>query len=345
MSFKNVLILFVGLTIAITSPVHAQGPGCCVNRGDTDYSGGENPIDVADIVYLVDYFFEGGAEPPCLEQADVDGSGYPPGIDIADLLYLVSYIFQNGPLPPLCSDDTPPVIVTLPYGLSTPVDQYGISLRLIDVEEGRCGSQVFCFWEGLASATLELTLSNSEVHYVKVGVHGGIMSATGYWAIPIEAYGFRFIMSMLMPYPLNMDPVPDNIYTATVLVEALDLGPDIDGRAAMTYSSWVQFNGVSGMVSNLVQTGNMLNFDVTYTGGCVEHHFTLLQRDNFSGPVPHGADLYLIETTDGDPCDGVVTVNLTIDINSLLELMLDTYGQLEPIMFNLDGNSLLFTPD
>lgn len=345
MSFKKILFLVVGFAVVMTAPVNAQEPGCCVIRGDVDNSGGDNPIDISDVLYLAWYFFTGGWEPPCLEQADVDGSGYPPEIDIADLSYLINYLFLGGPPPPPCSDDTPPIIVTLPYGQATPVDQYDISLKLIDVTDGRCGTQILCFWEGVASATLELTLSNSEVHYVKLGINGGIMTATGYWEIPIEAYGFRFIMSKLMPYPLNIDPVPDSIYTATVSVESLDLGPGIDGRAAMTWSRWVQLNEVSGMVSNLVQSGNMLNFDVTYSGGCVEHNFTLLQRDGFGGVVPRSAELHLIETTDGDPCDGIVTVNKTIDIDLLLELLLNEYGQLESIMFNLDGNSLLFIPN
>ncbi len=65
-------------------------PGC----GDID--GNSNGPDIADLVYLVDFMFQGGPPPipdPCV--ADVNGDGNGP--DIADLVYLVEYMFQGGP--------------------------------------------------------------------------------------------------------------------------------------------------------------------------------------------------------------------------------------------------------
>ncbi|MCK4606674.1 MAG: VCBS repeat-containing protein, partial [candidate division Zixibacteria bacterium] len=56
-------------------------------------------IDIADLVYLVDYMFNSGPEPPVMEAGDCDGSGGI--IDIADLVYLVDYMFNEGP-PPVC---------------------------------------------------------------------------------------------------------------------------------------------------------------------------------------------------------------------------------------------------
>ncbi|MCK4625156.1 MAG: VCBS repeat-containing protein [Phycisphaerae bacterium] len=65
--------------------------------GDIDGSG-TLPIDIADLVYLVDFMFNSGPEPPIMDAADVDGSGVLP-IDIADLVYLVDYMFNEGPEP------------------------------------------------------------------------------------------------------------------------------------------------------------------------------------------------------------------------------------------------------
>ena len=73
--------------------------GCCTVRGDINHAGGASPIDIADLVYLVDYMFNQGPEPPCLEEADMDASGE---FDIADLVYLVDYMFTGGPVPVVC---------------------------------------------------------------------------------------------------------------------------------------------------------------------------------------------------------------------------------------------------
>jgi len=61
--------------------------------GDLDING---ELTIADLIYFVDYSFNGGPPPPLPNLADVDGSC---GIDIADLVYLVDYMFNDGPAP------------------------------------------------------------------------------------------------------------------------------------------------------------------------------------------------------------------------------------------------------
>ncbi len=83
---------------------------CCIPtpRGNVDYDPADQ-IDISDLVYLVDYMFSQGPEPPCWEEANVDGSGpaTPPDegsddIDISDLVHLVDYMFNGGPPPADC---------------------------------------------------------------------------------------------------------------------------------------------------------------------------------------------------------------------------------------------------
>jgi len=64
--------------------------------GDIDGNGQANVI--GDLVYLVDYMFNGGPPPTNLDTANLDGED---GIDISDLIYLVDYMFNGGP-PPQC---------------------------------------------------------------------------------------------------------------------------------------------------------------------------------------------------------------------------------------------------
>ncbi len=79
--------------------ITVQFSGCCIGiRGNVDDDGGD-AIDISDLVYLVDYMFIGGPEPPCFGEADMDASG---GIDISDLVYLVDYMFNGGPEPAAC---------------------------------------------------------------------------------------------------------------------------------------------------------------------------------------------------------------------------------------------------
>ncbi len=73
---------------------------CCIRRGDVNHDGAPL-IDMADLVYLVDYMFVNGPPPPCWEEGDVNGSGTPL-LDISDQVYLIEYMFMGGPEPPPC---------------------------------------------------------------------------------------------------------------------------------------------------------------------------------------------------------------------------------------------------
>ena len=64
--------------------------------GDVD-GDGAGP-DVADLTYLVDYLFGGGAPPPVLDAANIDGID---GIDVVDLTSFVDYLFAGG-VAPVC---------------------------------------------------------------------------------------------------------------------------------------------------------------------------------------------------------------------------------------------------
>lgn len=83
-------------------PIIGDDPGsCCVGiRGDAA-DPMDGVIDITDLVYLIDFMFRGGPQPPCFEEADLNGDGAEL-IDVGDLLYLIDYMFTGGPLPSAC---------------------------------------------------------------------------------------------------------------------------------------------------------------------------------------------------------------------------------------------------
>jgi hypothetical protein len=53
-------------------------------------------VNIADLTYLIDYFFRGGPAPYPLFVSDMNGVC---NVNIADLTYLVDYLFKGGPPP------------------------------------------------------------------------------------------------------------------------------------------------------------------------------------------------------------------------------------------------------
>lgn len=67
-------------------------------RGDTN---GDGIINIADIVYLINYLFINGPSPDPLVTGDVNCDWV---VDIADVVYLVNYLFMNGPPASCCPE-------------------------------------------------------------------------------------------------------------------------------------------------------------------------------------------------------------------------------------------------
>jgi hypothetical protein len=61
--------------------------------GDVNQDG---VVDIADVVYLINYLFISGPAPDPIQAGDVNGDGV---IDVADAVYLINYLFLSGPPP------------------------------------------------------------------------------------------------------------------------------------------------------------------------------------------------------------------------------------------------------
>ena len=57
---------------------------------------GDGIIDLADIVYLINYLYKGGPPPDPLDAGDANCDGV---VDLADIVYLVNYLYKGGPAP------------------------------------------------------------------------------------------------------------------------------------------------------------------------------------------------------------------------------------------------------
>jgi hypothetical protein len=71
--------------------------------GDVNASGTDIPIDIDDVVYLLQYIFADGPAPIPIQAGDANCSGTDIPIDIDDVVYLLQYIFADGPPP--CDPD------------------------------------------------------------------------------------------------------------------------------------------------------------------------------------------------------------------------------------------------
>jgi hypothetical protein len=73
--------------------------------GDANCSGGDEftpPVDIDDVVFLINFVFGGGPAPCPLAAGDANCSNGDTPVDIDDIVYLINYVFNGGPPPCDC---------------------------------------------------------------------------------------------------------------------------------------------------------------------------------------------------------------------------------------------------
>ncbi len=60
-------------------------------------SNGDLKIDVADVVFLINYLYKSGGSPNPLEAGDASCDG---NVDVSDVVFLINYLYRAGDPPP-----------------------------------------------------------------------------------------------------------------------------------------------------------------------------------------------------------------------------------------------------
>lgn len=116
----------------------------------------------------------------------------------------VEEAYSEGPAGPVFQQQ-----VELPLDRAVAVDDGGLGLTLVGVQDSRCPSNVVCVWQGFVVAEIEATPKGSETQKIELS-----SMAEG----PVELPGgYRLSLVNVMPYPVAGQP-PAHDPVATVLV-------------------------------------------------------------------------------------------------------------------------------
>ena len=101
-NYQKIIITIITLLFLQSLSISISAQCCLGDRGN--FNGDINDeVDISDVVFLVDYMFNGGDPYPCFEEADIFPNDSPDGsLDISDLVAMIDYMFNNGPAPPPC---------------------------------------------------------------------------------------------------------------------------------------------------------------------------------------------------------------------------------------------------
>lgn len=81
-----------------------------------------------------------------------------------------------------------------------------------------------------------------------------------------------------------------------------------------------------------IVTDDILNIDVSYSGGCEEHDFNLIWDGSFLKSSPAQAEVYLSHDAKGDSCEAEISKSLSFDLTPMKSVYLGSYSDIEPII-------------
>ena len=72
---------------------------------------------------------------------------------------------------------------------------------------------------------------------------------------------------------------------------------------------------------------DILEINVSYSGGCEEHEFSLFGSSSFKESSPVQMEVVLSHNDNNDPCDGICAEELAFDLSPLKEKWQEAYQQ------------------
>lgn len=200
--------------------------------------------------------------------------------------------------------------------------------------ESRCPKGARCFWEG--QADIELWLKKPDRNPVpavpSISPGKDPDSNPHYSAF---ALGYKISLMILDPYPnVRVDVEPED-YIATLRIRKCPDPTDRRVHFTWAFPASLQIDPVS-VISGTI-SGDMLTVKASHSGGCREHDFKLFMRPVFMESYPVQANLFLQHIDPDDPCDAIITEDVSFDIRPIAELYREGYGGYDDIILNVYG--------
>lgn len=89
----------------------------------------------------------------------------------------------------------------------------------------------------------------------------------------------------------------------------------------------IKFENDSFVLNDTMIMDDTLTINVSYSGGCKNHQFTLVASDSFSESFPVQLNAYIVHNANGDTCEAWPTEDYYFDLTPIKTLYHNAYRQ------------------
>ena len=268
-------------------------------------------------------------------------------LKILFLLLISAVLFQCNDDPVITKSDntiTPDIVVSsldelivIKYNQTVLIKEEKLFIKFEKVEEGRCPIDVYCFWEGQATGSFQLTKLNEGRATAKPVIRPSVRPGTKeYWNLAGDALGYRLFLEELNPYPDIDKPFDPRNYIAQLRVEKISACCGRD-EVCFTWKPPARLQKDSVILHHVELREDILTITAAFGGGCGDHEFRLFMQPAFMKSMPVQANLYFQHTDLGDPCDAIISEDISFNIRKIADLYRDMFGSYSEITLNVYG--------
>ncbi len=115
----------------------------------------------------------------------------------------------------------------------------------------------------------------------------------------------------------------------TVSVSVDDVGPDMEPSIGKVFigNAGDRFGTDAFALNTATIDGDILKVNLSYSGGCETHQFTLVASDSFLESFPVQLPVYIAHNANGDPCEAYPTEDYNFELTPIKTMYQEAYQQ------------------
>ena len=136
-----------------------------------------------------------------------------------------------------------------------------------------------------------------------------------------------FVLSLLIPFAIGCQQDLNKDVTSLHSVNGVAVEEEPYVGDLIIAGAGEQFTSDSFVLNNAVITDDALIINVSYSGGCKDHQFTLVVSESFLESLPVQLSAYVAHDANEDTCEAWPTEEYYFDLTPIKDLYQESYQQ------------------
>ena len=136
-----------------------------------------------------------------------------------------------------------------------------------------------------------------------------------------------FTLSLLILFAIGCQREVDKSVTSLHSVDGVAVQPELNTGAVFIGDAGDKFGTDEYVLNTVMIKDDTLKINVSYSGGCKDHQFTLIASESFLESFPVQLPIFVAHNANGDTCEAYPTEDYHFDLTPIKTMYQEAYQQ------------------